>query len=621
MSYKTFTRSATNFSEFSSAKKHTVDTGLTYDEARRACQEYNKNRTEEEKEAGTKMEFTEESAPSPARERIDEMMSGGQIMKLANDAAVRAAKRKQEPRVFFDAADIEEYFGNIPNIDTFRPEGWELVEQRMVDKSGWGAYDEPALTVEGYKKWLSEYLETPETVGWAIIEEGQFQIVVGRFVKAGEAPAKAQKKPRAYRSPAQRTNARQDRIWDKSKALKAERDKAQPELPMESSLAVGEVLGEAFQRQHPSIDLKKAHLYQEEPPRCPRCGSEAGAHSEDCELGIHPDDDPRPPEDHGGFLPHDSEMRQDDAQMRPWGQRGESARNRIDRVFEGEIGSHLSGEPPLPESEQIYRTKSGVRVRVTKARQFPVDPSNSKDLQAIHKKSNEGTRVIRIKDGHELWGVKPEDLMPESKDSGSPSAHQQAQSDKFRAAHNARTRAPEEPLTAADERYFKWHKQRYRKVSGEEAERALRPFGEARELSVPQRHQLKIARDTLKMSDAGARIMGGPTKEEAREIILRLTGKKMAESEGEGTIAHKFAKDNGQLKDAGLPELSPEEAKNLEGLPEPMIAAFKKVKARWNKVGLPYYDSLNGCVMVEVGSGEGGNGMWLGIEKDGYTHS
>jgi hypothetical protein len=36
---------------------------------------------------------------------------------------------------------------------------------------------------------------------------------------------------------------------------------------------------------------------------------------------------------------------------------------------------------------------------------------------------------------------------------------------------------------------------------------------------------------------------------------------------------------------------------------------------------LPYYDSLNGCVMVEVGSGEGGNGMWLGIEKDGYTHS
>lgn len=46
-----------------------------------------------------------------------------------------------------------------------------------------------------------------------------------------------------------------------------------------------------------------------------------------------------------------------------------------------------------------------------------------------------------------------------------------------------------------------------------------------RKPTVPERHQLKIARSTLKMSDAGALIMGGPTKAEAREIILRLTGR------------------------------------------------------------------------------------------------
>ena len=46
-----------------------------------------------------------------------------------------------------------------------------------------------------------------------------------------------------------------------------------------------------------------------------------------------------------------------------------------------------------------------------------------------------------------------------------------------------------------------------------------------KKLSVPETHQLRIARDTLKMSDAGALIMGGPTKAEAREIIKRLTGK------------------------------------------------------------------------------------------------
>jgi hypothetical protein len=43
--------------------------------------------------------------------------------------------------------------------------------------------------------------------------------------------------------------------------------------------------------------------------------------------------------------------------------------------------------------------------------------------------------------------------------------------------------------------------------------------------SVPERHQLKIALDTLKMPDAMVGVMGGPNKEEAREIIQRLTGK------------------------------------------------------------------------------------------------
>jgi len=46
----------------------------------------------------------------------------------------------------------------------------------------------------------------------------------------------------------------------------------------------------------------------------------------------------------------------------------------------------------------------------------------------------------------------------------------------------------------------------------------------SRILTVPQRHQLAIARKTLTYSDVGAKIMGGPTKEEARAIILKLTG-------------------------------------------------------------------------------------------------
>ena len=42
------------------------------------------------------------------------------------------------------------------------------------------------------------------------------------------------------------------------------------------------------------------------------------------------------------------------------------------------------------------------------------------------------------------------------------------------------------------------------------------------ELSVFDKHQFKIARDTLRMSDIGALIMGGMTKPEAREFLARV---------------------------------------------------------------------------------------------------
>lgn len=41
-------------------------------------------------------------------------------------------------------------------------------------------------------------------------------------------------------------------------------------------------------------------------------------------------------------------------------------------------------------------------------------------------------------------------------------------------------------------------------------------------LNVFEKHQLAIARKTLKMSDAGAFIMGGPTKKESRAFIAKM---------------------------------------------------------------------------------------------------
>ncbi len=46
----------------------------------------------------------------------------------------------------------------------------------------------------------------------------------------------------------------------------------------------------------------------------------------------------------------------------------------------------------------------------------------------------------------------------------------------------------------------------------------------AKQLSVPESHQFKIAKSTLKMSEIGARIMGGMTKDEARKFLREKAG-------------------------------------------------------------------------------------------------
>ena len=58
--YKTFIRSCTTWRTFAKARKRTVDTRLSYDEARRICERFNSGRTAAQVRRGTMMEFTKE---------------------------------------------------------------------------------------------------------------------------------------------------------------------------------------------------------------------------------------------------------------------------------------------------------------------------------------------------------------------------------------------------------------------------------------------------------------------------------------------------------------------------------------------------------------------------------
>lgn len=113
------------------------------------------------------------------------MMDTDTIRALADEQAEIAAREGHTPYVPWDAAEVDAYGVSrnvpFPNIGSYEPFGWELVESQLVDSSGFGADDEPALTLPQLRAWVSENLRASS--GYAIIEEGQFQIVIGRFQK------------------------------------------------------------------------------------------------------------------------------------------------------------------------------------------------------------------------------------------------------------------------------------------------------------------------------------------------------------------------------------------------------------------------------------------------------
>lgn len=112
------------------------------------------------------------------------MMSLDTIRAQNREMAARAAQEGLEPFVYFDVDELHASSGfPFPFIGDHRPEGWELVDEHFVDSSGFGADNEPALSVRQFVALVEDRIEnTPGTaVGWAILSAGQFQVWVGEF--------------------------------------------------------------------------------------------------------------------------------------------------------------------------------------------------------------------------------------------------------------------------------------------------------------------------------------------------------------------------------------------------------------------------------------------------------
>jgi len=113
------------------------------------------------------------------------MMSLETLIAINNDIARQAARRQLRPYVPTGADEVNEWrdlpFECFPNIGFHEPPGWEKVESWFADKYGVGRESEPAITHRRLREILRSHIEENPADGFAITEEGEFQVVVSAF--------------------------------------------------------------------------------------------------------------------------------------------------------------------------------------------------------------------------------------------------------------------------------------------------------------------------------------------------------------------------------------------------------------------------------------------------------
>jgi hypothetical protein len=113
------------------------------------------------------------------------MMSLDVLVAVNNQIARKAAKQGLVPYVPFSADEATSPFA-FPNIGTLKPRGWKKTGATwFVDKTGHGLDWEPALTWRQFRRQLAGYILRHPTHGFAITEEGEFQVVVSAFRNIG----------------------------------------------------------------------------------------------------------------------------------------------------------------------------------------------------------------------------------------------------------------------------------------------------------------------------------------------------------------------------------------------------------------------------------------------------
>jgi hypothetical protein len=121
------------------------------------------------------------------------MMGGAEIVRIADEAARKAAKVKRGPLVVWNDTTIEQNLRAMPFLGDFVLQPWEVVfdedsdEQLwFVDNSGMGQEGELALTVDQFVTAVRAFLlhaDKAYIYGFGIVEQGEFQVYVRAYRK------------------------------------------------------------------------------------------------------------------------------------------------------------------------------------------------------------------------------------------------------------------------------------------------------------------------------------------------------------------------------------------------------------------------------------------------------
>lgn len=125
------------------------------------------------------------------------------IRDMANKSARQAATSKRAPKLVepHDVGVLDQHLKGIPFLGDYCPKRWKRIpassvapnsfgtrglvcgdEYLEVDTSGWGTKGELALTLGEFFQWVSE-AAAAAPLGFAIVEAGPFQVVVGVYRK------------------------------------------------------------------------------------------------------------------------------------------------------------------------------------------------------------------------------------------------------------------------------------------------------------------------------------------------------------------------------------------------------------------------------------------------------